>query len=96
MGIQIAMSKPRTVSITRKYILRSSILSMKLHSKPKCPHCGKPLLFLYDSPIAAGTLFLKCSCCKHNALINLQTQEIVPVIDDSMLTNIEQAGGACD
>ncbi len=47
---------------------------MKLKGKPKCPLCGKPLIFVYEGSI--GFSGVKCKRCNQQFLVNTDTLEV--------------------
>lgn len=68
---------------TKDYQVRTyhSLNVLKLHSKPRCPWCGKPMVFLYgDFP--SGTICIKCRTCGNLAIVSFPEYKIEKVISD--------------
>lgn len=74
--------KPRSLSSkTYRMMPADSLGSMKLHSKPHCPWCNKPLIFLYgDFP--SGVICVKCRTCGNLAAVYFPEFVIKKVIPD--------------
>lgn len=47
---------------------------MKLKGKPKCPLCGKALIYVYEGSI--GYSGVKCKRCNQEFLVNTETLEV--------------------
>ena len=47
---------------------------MKLKGKPKCPLCGKPLIFVYEGSV--GYSGVKCKRCSQQFIVNTDTLEV--------------------
>ena len=47
---------------------------MKLKGKPKCPLCGKPLIFVYEGSV--GYSGVKCKRCNQQFIVNTDTLEV--------------------
>lgn len=76
---------PKSATLVKKYVARSALKSKKLHSKPKCPCCGKPLFFWYGAKAGLAGICMKCPTCTSQVYVDLDTGEISHVVDDAML-----------
>ena len=61
-------------TITKKELSR-----MPLRGKPKCPHCRRPLTYVYEG--ARGYTGEKCSRCGSEYLVNTETLEVTTVLE---------------
>ena len=61
------------------FISVSEVMKMKLKGKPCCPHCGRPLTFIYEG--STGFSGEKCERCRKKYLVNTETLEVVEIVD---------------
>lgn len=58
-----------------------SLCHLRLHSKPRCPWCGKPMVHLYgDFP--SGTICIKCRTCGNLAVVSFPEFRIEKVVSE--------------
>ena len=55
--------------------------ALKLHSKPHCPWCDKPLIFLYGE-FPSGTICVKCRNCGKLAIVSFPGFSIEKIVLD--------------
>ena len=61
-------------------ITKSELSKMRLKGKPRCPHCKRPLTFVYEG--AKGYTGEKCSKCGSEYLVNTETLEVTRVLEE--------------
>ena len=61
-------------------ITKSELLKLRLKGKPKCPHCKRPLTFVYEG--ATGYTGEKCSKCGQEYLVNNETLQVIRVLEE--------------
>ena len=58
-----------------------SLCQLKLHSKPRCPWCGKPMIHLYgDFP--SGIICIKCRTCGNLAIVTFPEFRIERIVSE--------------
>ena len=72
--------KPRSLPAKiYRTVNNDTIGGMKLHSKPHCPWCDKPLVFLYGD-LPSGAICIKCRTCGHLAFVTFPDLRIEKII----------------
>ena len=61
-----------------KVMTKNQLMSLRLKGKPKCPHCDKPLVFVYEG--STGYSGEKCQRCRKEYLINTGTLEVIEIL----------------
>lgn len=61
-------------------ITKRELSKMRLRGKPKCPHCKRPLTFVYEG--ATGYTGEKCSKCGQEYLVNTETLQVTMVLEE--------------
>lgn len=58
-------------------ITKIELSKLRLRGKPKCPHCNRPLTYVYEG--AKGFTGEKCSKCGQEYLVNIETLEVTKI-----------------